>query len=100
MRYRLVNEVPDRKISDDEYLLLPIPEINHPEEPCLYKVTDIGMSVWEEVKKTGSNGISPSECVSVISDQYDTEDRDREIIEGDIVNYLEDLVKVGLLEKF
>lgn len=97
MRYKLAKTVSERKMNNDDYLLIPINYSEHLEEQEMYALNDIGMRIFSLAKKKKELGFDLSECISVICDEFDV--KPNATVKDDINVFLGDMIEASILQK-
>lgn len=79
-----------RKVVD-EYILVPIHQ-NVADMECIYTLNPVGAFIWGELE-------IPSSAVELQSAMIDAYDADPEVIESDLVGFLEEMVSNGAIQR-
>jgi len=75
----------------DEYILVPIHQ-NVADMECIYTLNPVGAFIWGELE-------IPSSAVELQSAMIDAYDADPEVIESDLVGFLEEMVSNGAIQR-
>ena len=79
-----------RKVVD-EYILVPIHQ-NVADMECIYTLNPVGAFIWQQLETP----FSMDELQAVMRDAYDA---DPEVVEADLVDFLEEMVSIGALKQ-
>lgn len=100
MNYRLCLEMADRRLNDDEYVLLPVgcsAQIDQ-EYDSLFSLSAVGFAVYRAIKDAGSDGVSVSACVERVKNEFDTSGLTEAEVERDVRSFIDDLVQARFVQ--
>ncbi|MBB6630325.1 PqqD family protein [Clostridium algidicarnis] len=91
-RFRKVCTCRVRTIAGEKFLI-PIHDSSI-EVENLFRISESGAYIWEAIEK--SNEIILTDIVKIMEETYD---KDREILEHDVIEFVSDLKNINLLEE-
>ena len=98
MRYKLKFELSERKLTNDDILLIPIQKECCPFADKLLAVNSTGWTILNVIRKSVQNGASLSECMLAIHKKYKTSGKSNVEQEEEATSFLRHLTELDVIE--